>query len=277
MRHEGYWGLRESPFRDVGNPAFFFASPTHDEALARLQFLAESHRNVGILSGCDGSGKSLLLAVFGRQLREQGRTVCATSLLGQDLRGFLWTVAAGLGTNPRNADDTFALWRQTHDRLRALHYVGDAPTLLLDDADLATPEVLTHVLRLLKSDGVPHLTVILTVESSRVQRVGTDLLQLCELHIRLEPWQPDDIRDYLHTSLRRAGRPASGELFDAAAVNRLHALSAGVPRYVRQLAELALVAGAGRRLDQIDAETIDAVFHELSLTTPVPADNLVGV
>jgi type II secretory pathway predicted ATPase ExeA len=277
MRYEGYWGLRESPFRDVRNPAFFFASPTHDEALARLHFLADAHRNVGILSGCDGSGKTLLLAVFGRQLREQGRTVCTTSLLGQDLRGFLWTVAAGLGTNPRKADDSFGLWRQTHDRLRALHYVGDAPTLLLDDADLAAPEVLAHVLRLLKSDDLPHLTMILAAESAHVQRVGSDLLQLCELHIRLELWQPDDIRDYLHTSLRRAGRRASGELFEAAAVNRLYALSAGVPRYVRQLAELALVAGAGRRLDQIDAETIDAVFHELSLGTGVPVDNLVAV
>jgi hypothetical protein len=34
---------------------------------------------------------------------------------------------------------------------------------------------------------------------------------------------------------------------------------------VNQLAELSLVAGAGRSLSQIDAETIDAVQEELSV------------
>ena len=66
---ESHWGLRESPFRDLADPRYFYCSPTHDEALARLQFLVRNHRRLGLLLGTPGSGKTLLLGVFGRQMR----------------------------------------------------------------------------------------------------------------------------------------------------------------------------------------------------------------
>ena len=34
-----HWGLNRSPFAAQLNPEDFYASPTHEEALARLQFL----------------------------------------------------------------------------------------------------------------------------------------------------------------------------------------------------------------------------------------------
>jgi len=46
---------------------------------------------------------------------------------------------------------------------------------------------------------------------------------------------------------------------------RLFELSGGAPRRVNQLAQLALLAGAGQKLTQIDASTIDAVEEELSV------------
>jgi general secretion pathway protein A len=277
MKYEAYWGLRESPFREARNPAGLVASPTHDEAVARLHFLAENHRPVGILSGCQGGGKSLVLATFARHLRDLGRTACLLRPLGQDAWDFLWSAASALGVNPRNGDDAFRLWRQIGDRLRAAQYVGEMPILLVDDADSTSAEVRVLILRWLKSEIGKGLTVILASQPSRVHQLGTDLLQLCVLHIRLEKWQPADIRDYLHTNLSRAGRTGSSELFQESAVNRLHELTEGVPRYVSQLAELALVAGAAQRLDVIDAEAINAVFQELNLGTAVEADHLLGV
>ena len=68
--YETHWGLRESPFRGLANPRYFYCSPTHDEALARLQFLVQHRRRLGLLLGMPGSGKSLLLEVFGRQHAE---------------------------------------------------------------------------------------------------------------------------------------------------------------------------------------------------------------
>ena len=72
-----HWGLRESPFRGSLDPRYFFNSPSHDEALARLQFLVDNQRRLGLMLGAAGSGKSLLLEVFSRRLRGDARLACS--------------------------------------------------------------------------------------------------------------------------------------------------------------------------------------------------------
>ena len=71
--YQSHWGLRESPFRNCLDPQSFYQSPTHEEALARLHFLVEQHRRLGLLLGPAGSGKSLLLEVFAAATRRRGR------------------------------------------------------------------------------------------------------------------------------------------------------------------------------------------------------------
>ena len=48
----------------------------------------------------------------------------------------------------------------------------------------------------------------------------------------------------------------------------MHELTGGIPRRVKQLADLALLAGAGRNLVQIEPDTIDSVYHELGVVVP---------
>ena len=60
--YQAYWGLGQSPFRGNLDPRFFHQSPMQEEALARLQFLVEERRSVGLLLGESGSGKSLVFA-----------------------------------------------------------------------------------------------------------------------------------------------------------------------------------------------------------------------
>ena len=67
----------------------------------------------------------------------------------------------------------------------------------------------------------------------------------------------------------KASEPAgrSTPAFNDAALARLHELSGGIPRRVQQLADLALLAGAGQNLGQIDVEVIDTVIGELGVVT----------
>ncbi len=261
--HESYWGIAESPFGVQSRIRHFFASPTHDEALARLGFLVDAGHSLGILTGHEGAGRSTVLEVFARDLRRQGRAVCLTNLLGLDERSLLWTLAVGLGANPRTADDSFSLWRRIHDRLQQHAIEGRTTVLLLDDADQASHEVLVQILRLLKTHA-QGVTVILVVESSRLARLGGDLLQLSQLRIRLDPWNATDIRDYLQSSLERVGcdRP----VFEDSAAVRLQELTDGTPRWVSQLADLALLASATQDSATIDGQVIEAVYQELSAT-----------
>jgi type II secretory pathway predicted ATPase ExeA len=258
-----HWNLVDRPFPRRLESKSFYPSPVHEEALARLHFLADEHHRLGILLGGGGTGKSFLLQVFADRLRHAGQPVAAVGLVGIEPGELLWLVANGLGLNPQRALPPAALWRLLTDRLAEYRYQHLQAVLLLDDADHATPEVLTQVMRLVKCDpwAPSVLTVVLAGQEERISRLGTALLELAELRIDLGRWEQSETEKYVEASLAHAGRTAPA--FDPAALTRLHELSAGVPRRVAQLADLALVAGASQNLQQIDAETVECVSHEL--------------
>src|SRR5215213_7697021 len=106
-----HWGLKESPFRGGIDPRYFFQGPTHEEALARLHFLADERRAVGLVLGAAGMGKSLLLEVFARQLRAGGRQVAKVNLIGLGPQELIWQVAAQLGVNPVGQPSLGQLWQ----------------------------------------------------------------------------------------------------------------------------------------------------------------------
>jgi general secretion pathway protein A len=122
--------------------------------------------------------------------------------------------------------------------------------------------VLALVERLLALPVAP-LTVVAAARPESARRIGQRLLDHVALRIDLAPWNEDETRHYLHTSLAAAGRQQPA--FNEAAERRLFELSRGAPRRVNQLAQLALLAGAGQKLVQVDAATIDAVEEELSV------------
>jgi hypothetical protein len=115
--HEAHWGLNESPFRAWLDPKFYFAAPTHDEALSRLKFLVDNRRRLGLLLAGRGGGKSLLFAVLCCDLRRQACAVARVNLLGLDPYELLWHVASQLGACPQEGDQTFRLWQSLADRL----------------------------------------------------------------------------------------------------------------------------------------------------------------
>jgi general secretion pathway protein A len=264
MYHQ-HWGLRESPFRNRLDVRAFHASPAHEEALARLHFLADQRRRVGLLLAGAGCGKSLLLEVFGTELRREGKEVVRLGLMGLGTREFLWQLAAAFGLTPRESETDLALWRKAVDHLAENRYQRRDTVLLLDDADEAEAAVLAHVARLAQSDPTAEnrLTLVLAGDPMRLDQFGPRLLDLAELRIELQPWEQGDTFEYVAAALKRAGRNRS--VFSDEALVQLHELSHGVPRRINQFADLALLAGAGQGLDQIDADTVRTVRAELSV------------
>lgn len=263
--YRAHWRLTHSPFRCRPDPKLVHASPTHEEALARLHFLVDEEHRLGLLLGPAGSGKSVVLEVFADELKRAGQPVAKLSLVGLEPAEFLAQTAAALGTNPGRQADLVALWRLLSDRIAELRYQRWHTVVLLDDADGASRTVLAHVLRLAKSEPEPEsrLTLVLAAQPSRITRLGAALLDLADLRIDLEPWEFSETAEYVRSALARAG--GNRPVFADAAIHRLHELTCGIPRRVNQLAELCLVAGAGRQLDQIDADTVESVCQELGL------------
>ncbi len=259
------WGLSRSPFGPQLDPRQFFASSGHEEALARMHFLIEQHRRVGLLLGPSGCGKSLLLEMIARRVRTWGRAAAKLSLLGLGPADFVAALADQLRLFVPGSAAAWQVWQCLERRLRENRYQQLETVLLLDDADQATSEVLAQVARIAKHDLAPdsRLTLILAGQTDRVGRIGETLLDLVELRIDVPAWVPGDTQRFLSQSLEQVGGQPALIGYDAAL--RMHDLADGSPRRVRQLADLALLAAAGMNLDAVDVATVDAAREQLGV------------
>lgn len=260
--YQNYWGLKQKPFSAGSEDRW--ASDGEREALARLMYLVEQRHRLGVVLGPAGGGKSLLLERCSRRLRATGCQVARVDLIGRELRELLWLLAAGWGVNPEAGWQPFELWRAVTDRLIENRWQQLPTIALIDDADEATPETLTQIVRLVQSEPTDWLTVILTCRTDRVAFLGRRLLELAELRVDLVPWSLANTREYVERSLHRAGRKQPA--FSDGAIERLHELSGGIARRVGVLADLSLVAAAGGQLPLIDSHTIEQVFEELGVS-----------
>lgn len=263
MMYESYWGLRESPFRNANDRSMFYESPTHEEALSRLQYLADYHYRLGILAGPAGSGKTLLLDVFAEHLRRHGRPTADFSLLDVEPTEMLLLLAASWGLNPTPSMNTASLWRMLTDRLIEYRYQRIEPVVLLDDADQTNSEVQRHIARLARFDTSPdaRLCIVLASRNEGIARLDQSLSSLADLRIEIEPWRRTETEQFVNDRLSKAGR--STPVFTPPAVDRMQEISHGIPRRVAQIAELSLLAGAGQNLQQIDAGVVESVYQEL--------------
>lgn len=268
--YRSHWGLRDSPFRASLDPQYFHNSPVHEEALARLHFLVADRRRLGLLLGGRGSGKSLLLQVFAGELRAAGSPVAVVSLVGLDQGSLLRELASGLGLYVERSESIACLWQSLVDRISEYRYQQLPTVVLLDDADQAKAEALTLAARLAQHDLAPdsRLTLVLAARPDEVGRLGRTLLELAELRVDLTAWEPADTEAYLTASLSRAG--CARRVFEPSAVARLHELGQGIPRRIRHLADLSLLAGAGQNLARIDAPTVESVYDELGVVRAAP-------
>jgi general secretion pathway protein A len=263
--YESYWGLRTNAFRADSGAEGYVASPVHDEALARLHYLIESSRRLGLVLGPAGSGKSIVLDLIAQQWRAVGANVAKTSLLSRDPHEVLWAIASGWGLDVAARASLVEIWRSLSDRLAENRWCQIPTVALFDDADQSTSATLDQVVRLAHCEATAesHLTIVLTAQPENVSELGRQLLSLVELRVDLSPWDLTDTHSYLTHCLARAGRPQSP--FSEEAVMRIHELSEGTVRRIALLADLSLLAAAGQQLPIVDAHTVEAVYDELGV------------
>jgi general secretion pathway protein A len=262
--HVDHWHFTQSPFRSVLDVDRYYPAASHEEALARLEYLVEARRRLGVLVGDAGVGKSLVLRVARERLARKGAEVALVDALGSGTRDLLWQLAAALGTAPREASEVPHLWRLVADRIAENRLQQISTVLLVDDAGQAGPDVLTQLRRLARLDATPaaQWTIVLVAEAQQAARWPESLRESVDLRIELEPWSEADTIGFVQTSLVEAGRLEP--IFEDEALAAMYDLTSGVPRRVARLAEFALVAGAAVDLDRIDATMVQTAYDEMA-------------
>lgn len=276
--YHNYWGLRTSPFRP--HPRTIEPTSSQHEALARLAYLVEDARTCGAVVGESGTGKTLVLAALARQALREGRKCITLSLLGRSAAEFVGQLAELLApavASPNRfwlfSEDVsrIAAWRTIRDALSVSRHTWSGLVIACDDVDEAPAETLSDVLRLVELAATTHapLTLLAATTPSGISLLPPRLRERCELRVELTAWDADETADFLLAALLAAG--ARGTIFDPTALLRIFELTGGNPRQVAQLAELALLAGAGQQVASIDEYLIDGVFEELRMPNIQPA------
>jgi hypothetical protein len=267
--YANYWGLAEIPFRNTLDPRWFYESPVHEEALARLLFLIENHRRCGVLSGPGGTGKTLILELLRREVARGAGEIARIDLFGRTARELLWETAAELGLCPDQDDGPHRLWRKLHDHVLANRYAQAPLVLVLDHLDRAQAECVGVVERLqhLSASGDTGLTLILGVRGDRSGSLSEALREVSDLRIELAPFDREQTEHFVETLLFKTG--ATRTLFEPEAFDRLFAETRGIPRALNRLCDLALLAGMADGVTAIDEEIIRAAAEELHVRTPL--------
>jgi general secretion pathway protein A len=261
--YDRHFGLSETPFANTLDPHWFYASPGHDEAVARLLYLVEQQRRCGVIVGPPGTGKSLVLRVLVAQARRAPCDVVLVDLLGRNARELLWETVAALGLGPRGDESPRILWRILSDYLETNRFIHHPIVLCYDHLDRAEHDCLAAVERIYhaNTDGQAGVTLLVGTRRDRLPRLTQILTEIADLHVEIAPLDRAQTEAYVLALAARAG--AMHDLFDPELFDRIHAETRGVPRDISRLCDLALVIAMSEGASSVTAPIIEAAAEQL--------------
>jgi len=260
---EDFFGFTTKPFGKTPDPAFLFESPQHREALARLEYAVEE-KDLALLVGDIGSGKTMLSRALMDRIGDARPVVL---LINPRLTPaqLLRSIASGLGLAPSRFRNE--LLDQIHGRLFELYEAKREPVLIIDEAQLVPSKATFDEIRLLTNfqlDEQNLLSVLLIGQpelETRLDRAHyAPLRQRIGLRYRLGPLSLDETIAYIEHRVRVAG--GARNPFPRAAMERIHAVSGGIPRVINTLCTTALLDAFGDDAESVDAARIAAAARE---------------
>ncbi len=268
MYHEHY-GLVRGPFEMTPDPAFLVLGEGHREGLAILSYGVQARKGFVLLSGEVGTGKTTLLHALLAQLdREtQAAFIFNPRLDSLDFFRMLFDEYGIEEACRTKAEYLLALNRFLIERLSR----NLTTLLIVDEAQNLSPDLLEEI-RLLSNLETPRskLIQIMLVGQPELWEMLSrpelrQLRQRIVLRYELRPFSGDETARYIDERLRLAGYTGKG-VFKKAAIERVHALSGGVPRTINILCDGALLLGFARDLDLLGAAEVEEVARDLGLS-----------
>jgi type II secretory pathway predicted ATPase ExeA len=264
---EDFFGFATKPFGKTPDPSFLYESAQHREALARLEYAVEE-KDLALLVGDIGSGKTML----SRALMDRiGDTRPVVLLINPRLTPaqLLRSIASGLGLAPSRFRNE--LLDQIHTKLFELYEAKREPVLIIDEAQLVPGKATFDEIRLLTNfqlDEQNLLSVLLIGQpelETRLDRAHyAPLRQRIGLRYRLGPLTLDETVRYIEHRVRVAG--GARNPFPRAAMERIHAVSGGIPRVINTLCTTALLDAFGDDAETVDAARIASAAREHRLS-----------
>ena len=269
MSYLRHWKLPRSPFSITPTGKGVFTGGTVEEALARSDFLIAQGKRLGLVIGPSGVGKSTFLRYFSksRSAREPLETLAVIDLRCADRSTVPTRILNGLSAFQDGTISTQECWSKINDHLFAESAVGHRTILLMDNADGISEEAY-HAVSQLWCSSI-RWSMLLSVDDESIVDVPRWILDQTDLKIELPRWDLGQTADYFDFAFQQVG--IEDPVFNGQAITRIQELGDGIPKKIVQISELALVAGAVRKIQKVTSELVDQVCEEF--TVPVGNKN----
>ena len=182
---------------------WMFDTIAQTEALNRLLYVVENGDSFCLLDGAYGTGKTTVLQRTAENLAQNGRRAVLQNLSSLDSRAALWHLCGALSIFSQTDADTSQLMMLVRDELTARSECQHQTVLLLDDADLAQPdiEIVLHLLTTIADASHGHLAVLLSAEKP----LPLERLQRNTLCVTLEPLEQNEAVEFAVRYLAHLG------------------------------------------------------------------------
>lgn len=269
-----FFGFSAAPFELTPDPRFLYLPPGHQEALSTLQYGVLSGKGLTVLTGEAGMGKTTLLRTALQQLHGVAMRVITISNPALTRPEFIEIIARSLQTPEPIGATKPAVLAALEKALVHDDQNGTKAVLIADEAH-AMPDDLLEEIRLLgnfETETRKLLSIILVGQPELAERLNQSSLrqlkQRVALRSALSPFSASETSAYVDTRVRVVGRTAA-DVFSAEALDRVHAVSGGIPRVINVVCDNALLSAFAADRRVVDARAIDDVAKDLDLLAEV--------
>lgn len=268
MSYYKVFGLEEEPFSSSPDPAFFYESAEHREALLRLEIAIKLRRGASLVLGDVGTGKTTLARRLFMAFQDRSKYEFSMILdPGAETElDFLLSLADVFGVKPevvsaygcRKAIEAHLFQKGVTE--------GKTVILLIDEAqklNATAIEVLRTLLNF-ETNKFKLLQLVLFAQTELLPQVREirNFWDRLSLKYVLNPLSLKETKEIIEFRLKQAGYRGARPLFSDAAIDLIFHHTEGCPRRIMMLCHNALENLIIKNRPSVEGETVRELISE---------------
>ncbi len=270
--YNAFFGFSETPFSLSPDPAFFYRSEQHEEALANLVYGVQARKGFIVLSGEVGTGKTTMLECLRDYLESQYIEFAFLFNSRVNTDQFFEMIAYDLDLPCQRTSKTEVLFA-LNQLLVEQAQDGRTVVLIVDEAHNLEWEVLEEIRLLgnLENRNGKLLQIILAGQPELDRKLDApnlrQLKQRIVLRCNLQPFTLRDAVEYIESRLDRAGAP-NQTIFSEELMAEIHVRAQGIPRVINALCDNLLLTAFAVESKVCTHDMLDEVCRDMRLEWP---------